>query len=288
MPNPIFTPDSDRAAAARRAALERDLTAVWGRWRSIGLRGRPAPRAAHVIDPEPLLLASLVMARYDPLLLDALLAWLARHGALVNLQRLRRLARDADPATRVALAAVAGVVADGGDSLRKWRALESMADTAGTTPYYLGVSGRPHPGATPADRAVFRAHLQQRLRARRLVAGVFGRRDAPSLLLRLRTLIGMSMRCEILCVLGSGARLGPAAIARQVAQSPRAVQKVLVGMSISGCVAQVRGQRRRDYELACDSPLLPLLRPDGEPTPWLDMVTGCRRLAVRWRAVEES
>lgn len=288
MSNLLFTPDPGQAAVARRAALERDLAVIWGQWRAIGARGRTAPRAVHVIDPEPLLLASLAMARYDRLLLDAMLAWLVRHGALMNLQRLRGLASGADPAVRVALAAVAGVLAAGGEPLRKWRALDNIAGDSPATPYYLTVAGRSRPGAAAVDAAALREHLHLRRQAVPLTAGVFGRRDAPSLLLRLRALCGMSMRCEILCVLGTGARLGPAAIARQAAQSPRAVQKALVEMARSGCVSQVRGHRRRDYELAVDSPLLPLLRPDGTPTPWLDMVAACRRLAVTWRATDED
>lgn len=282
MPNLLFTPAPAPPNPARRAALVRDLSLIWGQWRAVGMRGRIVPEAVHVIDPEPLLLASLVMARYDPLLLDALLAWLERHGALVNLQRLQGLRRAADPVTSAALGAVAAIVGGGGDPLRKWRALAGAPVNVPATPYFLDVSGRPRLVGRAADPDFLRHGLQLAGLVRRLRAGGLGTGDAASLLLRLRALCGLSMRCEILCVLGTGGRHRAAGIARQIAQSPRATQKVLVEMAGSGCVSQVRGHRRRDYEIVAGSPLLPLLRPVGAPTPWVDAVAACRLLASRW------
>lgn len=311
-------------AILQHAELVRDLAQVWGQWRAIGMRGRVLHMSGcanaavttgadanaavtaradanlsghavnHVIDPEPLILASLVMARYDPLLLDGLLAWLERHGALVNLQRLRTLAREADPVTQAALAAVAAIVGRTGDAQRKWRALEEISAPVEQhpepiperlpegTPYFLTVDGRPRPATYNFHPDFLRHGVLLVSFRRRLRAAAFSASGAPSLLLRLRALCGLSMRCEILCVLGSCGSARPAEVAKQVAQSPRATQKVLVEMARSGWIGQVRVLRRRDYAISSHSPLAPLLRPGGVPTPWIDSISVCRALTAPW------
>lgn len=67
---------------------------LWRSWISFGISGHgSAARVDRVIDPEALVLAGSLWARYDARLFDEMLDWLCLHGGLIHLQRLRNLHR---------------------------------------------------------------------------------------------------------------------------------------------------------------------------------------------------
>ena len=107
----------------------------------------------------------------------------------------------------------------------------------------------------------------------------------PALLLRLRALFGVNVRCEILCLLGSTDEIHPSLIARLIGQSPRTTQNLLAGMVRSGAV-QVRTRARVKFYSLSPGALDDLLRLEG-PTPWLNSVPLFRALEILWLGLSD-
>jgi len=257
----------------------RDL--VMRQWWTLGVRARGMTVETNVIDPEALLLLTITVGRGDPRFFDAMLCWLEINGEFINTQRLRNLALAADPLAQAVLSAVAGRLARKAEVRRKWEGLAESWSMPKATPYFLLADGRARPIYDDVDEDFFqRGLLRPPVRKVRL-AGRFPREGMAALVLRLRALIGISIRCEVLCLLGGREEIHPAELARLVGQSRRGTQSLLVEMARSGCV-QVRADgRRRNYALR-PGPLDVLLRPDGMRTPWVNAVPVFRSLAMDW------
>jgi len=107
----------------------------------------------------------------------------------------------------------------------------------------------------------------------------------PSLLLRLRSLLGVNIRCEILCLLGAFDEIHPSLVARLVGQAPRTTQNVLAEMARSGVVQVRTAARLKSYALVPGT-LDVLLRPGGR-TPWMNSVPLFRALEVLWLGLSD-
>lgn len=273
---------------ATRAAIRGELLdLVWRQWSALGARGRrqPGEVETRVVDPEALLLLTLAIGRFDPRLSDAVLAWLERNGDFLNIQRLRNLARRADPLTQAALSATAERLGCRSEVAPKWRRLAALFRLEEPTPYFWLGCGGPRPLNSARDEIFLRHGLLRPQVREQLVARRFPNEGMPTLLLRLRALLGLSVRCEVLCLLGARTEVRPAEVARLVGQSSRCAQNLLVEMARSGCLQILPRGRRRTYALR-PGPLDALLRPDGMPTPWVDAVPLYQALAAGWRGLE--
>lgn len=272
-------------SAFRNTVQERLLAMVWRQWSAIGLPGYNDTKETRVIDPEALLLLTMTVGRQDMRLFDEVLHWLRVNGALLNVQRLQNLADRSGDVAKAALAAVADLLTADSSMAPKWRGLASRWSLQEELPLFLLRDGRPLPRPETADD-VFQRHGL--LRAP--VAYVDGDRPFPtrgaaSLLLRLRALLGVSLRCEILCVLGSVDEVHPSRLAKSLAMAPRSIQKALAEMVQSGIV-QVRVEARRKYYSLAPRILDPLLRPEG-PTQWRNSAPLFRACEVLWEAVRD-
>jgi hypothetical protein len=65
----------------RTAVLNELLVFLWRQWSILGVPGQGTSEERRVIDPEPLLLLSLSVCRYDARLFDEILDWLMINGA---------------------------------------------------------------------------------------------------------------------------------------------------------------------------------------------------------------
>jgi hypothetical protein len=238
-----------------------------------------------VVDPEALLLLTLAVGRFDPRLSDAVFVWLERNGDYLNVQRLKNLARRADPLTQAALSAVAERLAQRTEVAPKWRGLAAAYRLEEPTPYFRLSRGDARPLNSARDEIFFRHGLLRPQVRRQLVATRFPNLGMPAMLLRLRALLGLSIRCEVLCLLGARTEVHPAEAARLVGQSARGTQNLLAEMVRSGCVQILARGRQYTYGLR-PGPLDALLRPDGVPTPWVDAVPLYQDLATGWRGLE--
>jgi hypothetical protein len=213
---------------------------LWRQWSCMGagldLDGNESSPDAHIIDPEALILATTLFGRRDQRLFDEALAWLARFGSLINVQRLKNLQQGGKLGDSRVLAAVAAYVKRHG-KLLKWGVL---AESGGK-----GVREAPEPFFPPAGKnaAVFHGEpdpdflvhgwLRRTPRQKTLAMPPSPARLA-NLLLSFRALIGVSSRCEILACLLSRPSARAAELARLTGYSAQSVQMVMGEMMLSG------------------------------------------------------
>jgi hypothetical protein len=140
--------------------------------------------------------------------------------------------------------------------------------------------GRPMPPPKECDK-IFRHHgLLRPVIQKRGLSQPFPKNGMPALLLRLRALFGVNLRCEILCLLGSVDEIHPSLVAKLLGQGPRSTQNLLAEMVRSGVVQVRTSAREKNYALAPET-LDKLLRPDGW-TPWVNSVPLFRALEIIW------
>jgi hypothetical protein len=264
----------------RATVRDRLLSLLWRQWTALGVSGTGAAEETNVVDPEALLLLTLTVGRYDARLFDAVLDWLDLNADYLNVQRLQNLAPHAGPHAQAALGAIAEILGRRTAVALKWRKLAVQPDQAAAEPLFLMADGRAMPRPAACDE-VFRRHgLLRSPLIKRGIARPFPAEGVPSLLLRLRALLGVSIRCEILCLLGSTDEIHPSLIARLVGQAPRTTQDLLAEMVRSGTV-QVRTSARAKYYALVPGVLDGLLRPRGR-TPWVNSVPLFQALETVW------
>lgn len=219
---------------------------LWRSWSSLGVSGHGGTaRCDRVIDPEALVLASTLWARYDARLFDEMLDWLCLNGSLINLQRLANLHRTG-LGDRDVLAAIASIV-QGNSQHTKWKAL---AGTSGAprdlVPLFLNADGKSgswgdaEPGF--AAHGFHRGKLELRELSRTPDPGL-----APNLWLKLRSLFGTSTRAEIMLQLLTIGPATPGEIARRSAFSARSILVTLREMAQSGHVLEPPRQLRERH-----------------------------------------
>lgn len=276
------------ATGFRDDVLERLLALLWRQWSAIGVAGYSEAPQTRVVDPEALLLLTLSVGRHDARLYDAVLEWLDINGDHLNAQRLQALAPLFGPHARAGLGAAAEKLARRSAVALKWRRLAALrgGEEDEEEALFLLPDGRPLP--MPADHdEIFRRHgLLRAPVERRGVARPFPAEGAPTLLLRLRSLLGVSIRCEVLCLLGASDEIHPSLVARLVGLAPRTTQDLLADMARSGAV-QVRTSARAKYYALVPGPLDELLRPNGR-TPWLNSVPLFQALEAVWLGLATS
>jgi hypothetical protein len=179
-----------KAAALRSQIMAGSLSLAWDQWSQLGVSGYPPKRPEErVADPEALLLFTFEVAREDPRLFDEVLDWLATNEPLVSVQRLRNLC--VDPIDR----ALVGAALD-------W----SQRTRGRTRPEAVGAAVEP---LEPLFRSVpiTRDNLDDsflRFGFERPVAHASGKsqipgfRDPISFAFRLRRLLGVGVRAEVI------------------------------------------------------------------------------------------
>jgi len=269
----------------KETILEHLLNLLWRQWTAIGVSGYGSAEEVKVVDPEALLLLTLTVARYDARLFDEVLGWLEINGGYLNVQRLQNLVKRFDFQARAELSAVADRLGRESSVALKWKKLAATYSQDAESPLFYRQDGQPMPLPDNCD-LIFQRHglLRSPVRTRGLSRS-FPRDGMPSLLLRLRALLGVNLRCEILCLLGSVDEIHPSLIARLTGQNPRSTQNVLAEMVHSG-VVQVRTRAREKIYSLSRGTLDALLRPNGL-TPWQNSVPLFRALEILWLGVTD-
>ena len=271
--------------AFRETVLDQLLGLLWRQWSAIGVSGYSAAEESKVVDPEALFLLTLTVARRDARLFDGALDWLLVNGDFVNVQHLQNLAKQSSAPAQASLGAIAEMLGRKTSVALKWKKLAATYFLPEEVPLFFMADGRPMPVSGECDEA-FRKHgLLRPPFQKRDVARPFPREGTPALLLRLRALFGVSIRCEILCLLGSRDEIHPSLIARLIGQAPRTIQNLLAEMVRSGAVQVRTSAREKIYALA-PGYLDALLRPEGR-TPWLNSVPLFRALEGLWLGLSD-
>lgn len=270
----------------KSTVLESLLGVLWRQWSALGVSGYSASEENGVVDPEALLLLTFTVARYDARLFDEVLDWLDVNGAFLNVQRLQNLLKQHDFQGKAQLSVAAERLGRKSSTALKWKNLACAYALDQPEPLFFFKDGRPLPVPSNPDE-IFRKHGLLRTPVKlRGYAQPFPSEGMPSLLLRLRALLGVNVRCEILCLLGSVDEIHPSIIAKQIGHAPRTTQNVLSEMARSG-VVQVRSTAREKIYSLWPGVLDKLLRPPDGWTPWENYAPFFRAMEMLWLSLTD-
>lgn len=206
---------------------------LWRSWVSLGVAGHGSrARVDRVIDPEALLLATTLWARYDPRLFDEVLDWLCRHGSMINLQRLRNL-QQTGLGDAAVLSGIAAVIQEHSPQT-KWKAvIRPGTKEPPLQPLFLRLDGgnAVWGQAEPlfASQGFQRGRLELRQMSQPPAPGA-----APNLWLKLRSLFGTNTRAEIVLQLLTTGPATAGEIARRSGFTGRSILVTLREMALSG------------------------------------------------------
>ena len=223
---------------------------LWAQWTTMGVAGQQAIAGDQVLDPEALVAVTCTIGREDPRLFDAMLDWLGVNGRYLNPHRLRRMLTTWPLAGAPVWMAVAATLQQGGPT-DKWArsARSKVPGGARPEPLFRLADGRPLPVLHRPDPVFASCGWLREPYRPRGVARPFPPAGPATLLLRLRALLGIHARCEILAFLATAGRGTPRAVARACGYFPATVIKALSDMGESGFVRSRVEGRLRPYVL---------------------------------------
>jgi hypothetical protein len=270
----------------KSTVLDHLLDILWRQWSALGVSGYSQAEENKVVDPEALLLLTLTVARYDARLFDEVLDWLDVNGAFLNVQRLQNLMKQYDFQAGAQLSAVAEWLGRKSNYAMKWKNLAEAHKLEPAQALFFMKEGKSFPEPNNPEQTFFNHGLLRTPIETRKLAQPFPSEGMPSLLLRLRALLGVNIRCEILCLLGSVDEIHPSVIAKLTGHAPRTTQNALAEMARSG-VVQVRTHGREKIYALKPEVLDKLMRPDSELTPWTNSAPLFRALEILWFGIAD-
>jgi len=236
--------------------LENVLNFLWRQWSTLGVLGESKTEDPWVIDPEPMLLFTLEIGRYEPRLFDEVLDWLVVNGGWIDLQRLRGILRGKNETIIKLTGAVAVFLTEKSDE-RKWQNLarfwkpEMGRNADHVESLFLNKDGKQHPPSPEPDPSFLSCGFNRpEVNIRRLT------REVPvtsqrTIRFLLRALFGVGSRAECLTYLLTNEGGHPAEVAKAIGLSVRGTQDALVDLARSGLIlARPRGKRKIEYWLS--------------------------------------
>jgi len=224
------------------------LTLLWQQWCICGVQGHAQEPPDWCIDPEILILLTCSIGRREPRMFDEMLDWLKSMHGMINLQRLKNIAKSGDFTGKSVLPAVAEYL----DNILKNQAWSNAVQKISEPiephkPFFFFKDGRPMGSFGKVD-STFEKHgfLRGPISLKGLV-GPFNLRHPACLLLRFRSFLGATSRSAIslyLCTHPDNPGENPTQIAKEIGHAQKAVQNSLVSMSKSGYV--MRREHKRD------------------------------------------
>src|ERR1700719_1128985 len=83
-----------------RRDFDHQLSGIaWSLWKELGVAGTDRFHENCLIQPEELIILTMIIAEYDPRLRDEALDWCSRYHELISVSRLRTLLKETDPHT---------------------------------------------------------------------------------------------------------------------------------------------------------------------------------------------
>ncbi|MBA7687294.1 hypothetical protein ES703_95755 [subsurface metagenome] len=236
--------------------IDNVLNFLWRQWSALGVLGEARTKDPWIYDPEPMLLFTLEMARYEPRLFDEVVDWLVVNGKWVDMQRLRGILREKEKIDRNLVGAVAAFLMNQGNE-RKWKNLSRFCrayisnSSSNPEPLFYEKNGKPHPITKTPDSSFLTYGLNRpQLRVRRLT------RKTPitshnTLRFLLRALFGLGSRAECMVYLLTHDAGHPSEVAKAIGLSVRGTQDALIELSTSGLIlTRAKGKRKIEYWLS--------------------------------------
>jgi len=248
---------------------KRMLDLIWRQWTALGVHGYGASWEGSPVDPDSLLLFSCTAARQDARLFDAMIEWMEHNGRYVGVTRMRRMLGSGDFAGEQIFHAVVQTTADS-ESTPKWQRLASRFECdASEEPLFYLPGGKPLPVVGVPDSRFLKWGLVRDRYDSRGVAGKFDSRNPAAILLRLRALLGVNARCEILLYLMLNPSGTPRAMARACGYEPTTVVKAMREMADSGLLEVRKDGRHTVYRIESGDWCKLLIEKNGSLT-WIN------------------
>jgi len=276
--------------------LENILNFLWRQWSALGVLGESRTKDPWALDPEPMLLFTLEMGRYEPRLFDEVMDWLAVNGKWIDIQRLRGILRGKDTITRNLVGAVAEFLTKEADE-RKWRNLsrfcrsQASSDSGKAESLFYEKNGQPHPISKNPDASFLSCGFHRpRLAVRRMTRQVPITSHSTVRFL-LRALLGLGSRAECLIYLLTHDGGHPSEVAKAIGLSVRGTQDALIELSRSGLIlTRVKGKRKIEYWLSHERWWEFLSRgsiEEIEKPVWIDWIALYSALSRVWTTMDE-
>jgi hypothetical protein len=276
--------------------LENILEFLWRQWSIIGVLGEARTKDPWLIDPEPMLLFTLEMGRYEPRLFDEVMDWLAVNGKWIDLQRIRGILQRKDKTTKGLMGAVAAYLVEECNA-RKWKNLANLVkiqlpvNGSHAESLFYQKDGQPYPMVGNPDRSFLSFGFHRpKLKLRRLT------RETPisaqrTIRFLLRALFGVGSRTECLIYLLTHDGGHPAEVAKSTGLSIRGTQDALIDLSRSGLVlTRVKGKRKIEYWLSHErwwKFLSGASITEIEKPVWIDWISLYSALSQLWITLDE-
>lgn len=261
---------------------------LWRQWVTLGIAGITKLEDNRIIDPEALLLFSLSLCRYEPRLFDEIIDWLFQNGRFINVQRLQKIQREYDFHSGPQLSAVAELLTRKTNYKLKWSGLSKKYYQKRKEPLFFDKEGKALP--CPIEKNANPEFLRHGLKRGRLnlrgYSQPFDLQSPACLLLRLRALLGINARAEILCLLVSVKEIHPSEAARITAYYQKTIQTSLVEMRQSGLILTRSSKREKFYRLK-PGILDALLKPNGKSPRWIHWPPLFKTVEIVWQRLCE-
>ena len=276
--------------------LENILNFLWRQWSALGVLGEARTKDPWIYDPEPMLLFTLEMSRYESRLFDEVVDWLIVNDKWIDMQRLRGILSEKDEINRNLVGAVAAFLTNQGNE-RKWRNLSQFClshasnSSINPEPFFYEKNGKSHPFTkTPDPSFLAYGFNRPQLRVRRMT------RKVPitshnTLRFLLRALFGVGSRAECLAYLLTHEGGHPSEIAKAIGISIRGTQDTLIELSRSSLIlTRVKGSRKIEYWLSQERWWEFLSRgsiSEIEKPVWIDWIALYSALSQVWATLNE-
>lgn len=269
----------------RNELLDLQLAFLWECWSSIGVAGYQENNFTYIVDPEALLLYTFCIGRYDNRLYDEVMDWCRVNGQFFSISRLKRLLKNCDTSVVKQVGVLAEILSEQ-TVHKKWNTLRKLGQNSEHTEklFYLK-TGEELPIVGKKDE-LFRKYGMERNELRlRGYSQPFNPLVSQSFLLKLRSLMGGTARCEILTALLTGEEKHPSHLARETGYYQKTVQDTIVEMTWSGVVSARQRGREKLYRLTSGF-LGSLCIVDDMFFPhWIDNLPLCVKL---WNIIEKA
>jgi len=246
--------------------LDRVLEILWRQWSALGVSGHGPNWKGSVIDPEALLAFSCTIGRHDARLFDAIVEWVQLNERFINVQRAKRIIKDESFKGKAVFGAAAATAATSVHA-GKWGGVTDLSNKKHkkAEALFYFEDGSALPIVKDADPR-FREYgfLRDRFEPRG-VARSFRPEPPSNLQLRLRALLGVNARCEILLYLLLNDEGSPRAMGRDCYYFPATMTKALAEMRQSGYVISRVEGRHRYYRLFPETWKKLLLQSEKKP-----------------------
>ena len=234
--------------------IETLLSFVWRQLGQMGVSAHISKADSWSVDPEALVLFSIEIGRMEARMFDEILDWCICNSRLINIQRMRNLAKRDPYYSVVLLSSVVETVRQHSGN-RAWKAMEpDQVNSTGTRPLFMSSGGLEPLPAQQRD-PIFDSYGFVRSPYTPSIKSAPPLVQTPfNLTFKLRGIFGISSRAEIIryLLMRKGAETNAAAIADAAGFAKRNIIESLNDLASAGAV-RVRNQgNEKIYSLPVD------------------------------------